>query len=155
MRSTLLLLLPVVAFAGEKKIKPEAVPAAVVKAAAERFPKGKVTGYVEETDGTKKSYEVAFELEGQRVELILAPDGKLEAEERTLAAKDLPAEVTRALAASKYAKASLERVERVEDLRTHAAPIWEVVVLAAGVRRELVFDSSGALKKDQPAGKND
>ena len=88
------------------------MPSAVIKAAAERHPKGKVTRYVEEVEGTKKSYEVVFDLEGQKVELIIAADGKLEEEERTLTAKDLPPDVTKAIAASKYAKATIGRVER-------------------------------------------
>ena len=155
MRSILILLVPVVAFGGEKTVKLEEVPAVVVKAAAERHPKGKVTKYIEESDGTKKSYEVVFDLDGQKVELVIAADGKLEEEERIFAAKDLPPEVTKAIAASKYAKATVGRVERVENLRTRTPPIWEVIVEEGGKRRELVFENSKALKKDKEADKED
>ena len=158
MRSNILLLvclIPLAVLAGEKTVPVQQVPAAVIKAAADRHPKGKVTRYVEEVDGTRKSYEVVIDLEGQKVELIIAADGKLEEEERTLTAKDLPPNVTKAIAASKYAKAMIGKVERVEDLRTRAPMIWEVIVEESGKRRELVFEESGALKKDSAAGKQD
>ena len=150
----ILLLLPVVALAGERTVKPEAVPPAVVKAATDRYPTAKVTRYIEETEGSTKRYEVVLDIDGQKVELIVATDGTPQEEERVVAAKDLPAEVAKTLAASKHAKATVGRVERVEDLLSKQVR-WEVVVEAGGKRRELVFDSSGALKKDMKAGKED
>ena len=150
----LLWLMPLVAFAGEKTVKPEQVPAAVVKAATERYPKGKITKYIEEIEGGKKSYEVVFELDGQKVEVIIGADGKLLEEERVMTASDLPPEVTKAIADSKHAKAKIARVERVEDLSTRASPVWEVVVEEGGKRRELVF-KNGAIAKDKEAGHED
>ncbi len=155
MRTILLaVLVASVAVAAEKPVKAAQVPAAVVKAAAERHPSGKVTGYVEESDAQKKTYEVQLEVAGQKVELIIAPDGTLLEEERVVAATELPADVTRALGASKYAKAKIGRVERVEDLHSGAPLMWEVGVEEGGKRRELVF-KNGVLEQDKAAGKHD
>ena len=148
---TLLMLLPAVALAGERTVKVEEVPAVVIKAASERHPKGKVTRYVEESQGSNKSYEVVIDLDGQKVELIIASDGKLVEEERALTARDLPLEVSKAIAASKYAKAMIGKVERVENLRTRSPPVWELIVELGGKRRELVYENSGVLKKDKEA----
>jgi hypothetical protein len=155
MRSILLaVLVASVAAAAEKPVKAEQVPPAVVKAAAGRHPTGKVTGYVEENDAQKKAYEVRLDVDGQKVELIVAPDGTLLEEERVVAWADLPADVTRALAASKYAKAKVGKIERVEDLHSGTPLVWELVVEEGGKRRELVF-KNGVLEKDKAAGKHD
>ena len=52
-----------------------------------------------------------------------ASDGTLEAEERTLTVAHLPAAVTKALAASKYAKATVRSVERIQDLSVGGADL--------------------------------
>ena len=149
MRSSVLLLLPWLAFAGEKTVEASQVPAAVVKAATDRYPKAKVTKYTEETKGAKKGYEVELDVAGQKVEVMVAADGTLEAEERTLTLNDLPVAVAKALAASKYSKAAVRSVERIEELRTKGPLMWELSVELGGKKRELLFDEAGALKKDK------
>ena len=139
----------------ERKIPREEVPAAVIDAATARFPKAKLTRFIEETSAGKKTYELRLDLEGKLSDLVVSADGKPLALETVIAAADLPEPVRKALAASKYAKGKLRRVERIEDLKTSGPPTYELDVEMPGKNRELTFNTRGALVKDEESDEED
>jgi hypothetical protein len=57
--------------------------------------------------------------------------------------------VSKALAAGKYAKATVKSVERITTVAKPEAPTFELNVVLAGARHELVFDSAGVLTTDE------
>jgi hypothetical protein len=155
MRSLLLVLVPCLALASERKISREEVPKAVLDGALARYPKAKLVRFVEEVSAGRKTYEITLEAEGKRTDLVLSAEGKPLVAEQVIGLKDLPGPVQKGLSASKYAKARVDRVERVEDLKTASAPTFELIVDVAGRKRELSFDGTGALTKDEEADDED
>lgn len=132
------------AWAQEHAVKQSEVPEAVMKAFSAKYPKAKPTGFEKETAKGKTEYEVTFEEGGKRTEVSLAPDGTVLSEEQRLSTAELPADVQKGLAASKYAHAKVIRAEK--ELKG-GATTYEVVVEEKGKKEELVFDSQGKLLK--------
>jgi len=149
---SLLLSLPGVAAAEDKKIDKDQVPKAVIDAVAARYPAGKLIAFEEETEGGKKAYEISVEVGVSNAELIISPDGKILTEETVITVKDLPDAVTKALAASKYARATIRKIEKVVDTDKPRAPIFEIVVEQDAKKLELAFDAQGALTKVEEKG---
>ena len=140
--------LPLAAFAGEQRIKKSDVPPAVLAAVSARNPQ-EMTGFTKEIEDGKTLYEVQIKTEAGRAELIVTPDGKIVAEEHAITVKQLPDAVRQGLAASAYAKAKVQRVEKVIEFEGGPQTRFELLVVASGKMHELVFDEAGALTKDE------
>jgi uncharacterized membrane protein YkoI len=65
----------------EEKIALDKVPAAVMKAFAAKYPKGKATGAEKQTADGKTSYEIAFDLGSERKEATFDESGRFVEEE--------------------------------------------------------------------------
>jgi hypothetical protein len=85
-------------------------------------------------------------------ELLISPEGKILEEEQIVTEADLPEPVQKALAASKYGKAKVLRVEKVISSDKPRAPSFELVVEQGGKKRELLFSFTGTLTEDEDAG---
>ena len=156
MRALWLGLIPWIALAGERRITREQVPAVVLDAAATRYPKARLLRFVEATSGGKTNYELTLQLDGKQSDLVVSADGKLVALETVIAVKALPDAVRKALAASKYGKGKVRRVELIEDLSTPGAPpSIEIDVEVGGKGYELTFDNTGALLKAEATDEED
>jgi hypothetical protein len=135
--------------AADEPLKKQDVPAPVLASVAKKYPSGVMKAFEKEVEEGKTQYEVKVVAEGRTSDIIVAPDGTLLLEETTIPASELPATVSRALAASSYGKAKVVRVERINDLQASGAPSFEVVVNGQGKQRELIFDSTGKLRQDE------
>jgi uncharacterized membrane protein YkoI len=137
--------------ADEKDISLNEVPKPVVDAVKARFGGAQMTGAARETDGDKLVYEVSLKHEGQTVEVMTTPEGKLFLIETAIATRDLPAPVVTTLEA-KYPKATYKKVEKLievegtEEKLTH----YEVRLVTAGNKgREVKLTPAGTIVDEE------
>lgn len=135
------------AFAYEKTIPRAGVPKPVIAAVADRYPEGQFTHFAKEIEGGKVLYEVVLDQNGTHVEVSVSPEGTIVAEEATIALRDLPAAVQKALAASRYADSKVLRVERVTEAAKPGVATFELIVERSGRKHEIVFDQTGKLAR--------
>jgi hypothetical protein len=145
MNALLFALLPMVALAGEREVQKKDVPAKVLEAVKAWAPAATLKHFSLE-DG---NYEVALADAEGTADVVVTADGTVLTEERTITQAERPAAVTKALAAGKYAKATVKSVERIVTVAKPVAPTFELNVVLGGARHELVFDSAGALTSDE------
>jgi uncharacterized membrane protein YkoI len=100
----------------EEKIKPESLPKAVASAVKARFPSGKITDAAKEEDDGKVVYDIELKMDGRKYETDIQADGTLLEVEKEVAAKDVPASVTKAVDA-KYPKATIKEVMEVNKVK--------------------------------------
>lgn len=131
--------------ADEEKLSVDKLPKAVLDAVKARFPGAELTGGGKETEDGKTFYEVTIKHDGAKIDVTVTPEGAITTIEKELAAKDLPAAVTKALE-DKYPKATHKireaviKVEKGEEklayyevlLVTEKKKTWEVQVAADG-----------------------
>jgi Peptidase propeptide and YPEB domain len=139
--------------AQEQKIERSEVPSAVLKAVEARYPDARIGQFEKENEGGRLVYEVQLEVDGKHSEVSVSPEGKVLVEEATIGIQDVPEVVRKGLASTRYASANVIRVEKVTETDKADATTFEIVVEQSGERHDLVFDRSGALKKEEPAGK--
>jgi uncharacterized membrane protein YkoI len=141
-----LLALVVASRADEEKVPLDKVPAAVMKAVKQKFPKAKIEEATKEVEDGKTIYEIEIEHANQDITVSLKDDGTIVEIEKEIAAKDMPAAVTRALKA-KYPQGALRKVEEVT---VGEKVTFEVVVAQDGKKpREVVLDRSGTIVEDE------
>jgi len=133
------------ALAAEVTVQKSDVPEAVVKAAIERYPNGKITRFIRETEKGRTSFEINMEVAGERVELGVSQQGKLLIEERVIPQSKLPDAVKKGLAGSRFRDAKVDRVEQVTRFSKPESPSYELVVEHAGKKKELTFNHQGKL----------
>jgi len=107
-----MLLLPVAAVCTDEEIPIDKVPPPVMEAVKARFKDAQATGAAKEMDQGKLVYEVTLQLKGQKIDVILAPEGEILMIEKAIARKGLPAAVAKALD-DKYPKATYKILEEV------------------------------------------
>jgi len=107
-----MLLLPVAAVCTDEEIPLDKVPPPVMEAVKARFKDAQATGAAKEMDQGKLVYEVTLQLKGQKIDVILAPEGEILMIEKAIARKDLPTAVAKALD-DKYPKATYKILEEV------------------------------------------
>ena len=133
--------------AAEKTLDKAAMPPKVLEAVAARYPGANMTRFEREDEDGRTVFEVKVDGPAGPVELEFTPDAALLVEELTLAAKDLPEAVTRALAASPYAAAEIQRVEKVIETGKADAPTFELKVQQGESRHGLIYSATGELLK--------
>jgi len=132
-------------FAKEYAINRSEVPEAVLKVATEKYPHAQMNRFVREIDHKRTLYEVQLDLGRARAELIVTPAGAIQSEELAIALADAPASVQRGLAASRFGKSKVLRVEKVTRAERARKPTYEIVVDLGGKKHELTFDANGRL----------
>lgn len=144
-----------IAFAGEHAVKRTDVPEAVIRAVTRRYPQGEMKQFIREVEHGKTAYEVQLDLGGARTELIVAPDGTIQVEERVISFKDLPDAVQKGLGSSRFGKGKVLRVERVTKADKADAPTYEIIVDLNGKKHEVAFNSAGKLLIAERADEED
>lgn len=142
---TAVLAAPVSAKETEIEIKEADVPGPVLVTVKRHYPNAKATKFeLEEEDG-QRLYEVTLHQGGKELEAKLTAQGELVEEEEVITEKDLPDPVRKSLAASRYAKAKIGKIERVVRKDKKAPPTFEIKVTDAGKTVELLYDAAGKL----------
>jgi hypothetical protein len=135
--------------AGERAVTAADVPRAVHDAVNRKYGGAPIVGYAREDERGATSYEVRVELRGRRVDVGVSPLGRILVEEERIDVADLPVEVPRSLAASRFARWRVSRVERVVENEQAADPRFELLVVDRRKKVELTFDASGRLLKQE------
>ncbi|HEX3152696.1 MAG TPA: PepSY-like domain-containing protein [Gemmataceae bacterium] len=99
----------------EEKIAADKLPKAVAEAVKSHFPNAEFTSITKETEGTKVVYDIELKQKGVKHEMDIQEDGTILEIENEIAAKDLPAPVTKALEA-KYPKSTLKEAMEVNKV---------------------------------------
>jgi uncharacterized membrane protein YkoI len=128
--------------AAEEKVPVDKLPKAVVDAVKARFPGAELKGGGKEVDEGKTIFEVSLKHKGSQYDVSVTPDGKIVEVEKMIAAKDLPAAVTKALE-KKHPKSTLKTIEEI----TSGDKIkYEVILVTAEKKSlEIVLDPSGKI----------
>src|SRR5215471_14797967 len=105
-----------VAVAGEKKIARTAVPQPVLAALAKHFPSAQQLGFAREEEHGKVTFEAELQDGARRLDVDVTPEGKLAAVEETIEWGAVPEAVRKGVAASKYAKFTVTKAEKVQKL---------------------------------------
>ena len=124
----------------EDRIALDKLPKTVVDAVKAKFPGAELLSAKKENDDGTLIYEVSIKHKGQDIDVMASPEGKITAIEKTIAAKDLPAKVSKALG-EKYPKA---KIKKAEELTKDDRTTYEVVSETADKKTlEVVFDPDG------------
>jgi uncharacterized membrane protein YkoI len=143
----------------EESVPLDKVPKPVLDAVKARFKDAKLTEASKETEDGKLVYEVTVNDKGQHIDVTLTPDGEIVLIEKTIAAKDLPKPVTKALE-EKYAKATYKIVEEIikVEKKEEKLAYYEVLLVTADKKKlEVEVSAEGKIIKveDKGAGKDD
>jgi len=136
------------AAASERKIKQSEAPKAVIEAVKKKYPSSRMLEFAEEQDNGKTVYEVKVQDGKSEVDVGLSAEGKIVSEEKRLDPSALPAKVSEAISASKYARWKIERAETVVLNENESGPTYEIAVVQGKNRVELMFDPAGKLLKE-------
>ncbi len=143
--SPLTLLLFLAALPAQELTVPlDKVPKAVMDAVKAKYPGAKLLGASTEKEGDKTVYEISLRFKDHHHDVTLEPEGKIVSIEREIAAKDLPAVVTKALSA-KYPKATWKRVEELTTGDGTLTGYEVLVVSGAKDTVEVVLDPQGRI----------
>lgn len=136
----------------EEKVPLDKVPKAVLKAVKAKFKGAKMIGAQTEKADGKTLYEINLKDKGQSVDVSVTPEGKIVSIEKTIAAKDLPRPVKKAIN-GKYPKAEYKRIEEItEDGKTS----YEVLLVTVDKKKiEVMLDRDGKIVKQESQEKKD
>ncbi len=137
---------------GDEKIDVGDLPKAVTKAVKEKFPEAKIKGASKEVEDGKTFFEVELSVDGKSVDVVLEPDGDIEAIEKEIEVEDLPKAVIKAIAA-KFSKAKIEKVEEItgDDDKV----VYELAIAVKGKTIEVVFSPNGKIIEDEDDDKGE
>jgi hypothetical protein len=134
----------------EEKVSLDQLPKAVAASVKKRFPGAKLTGASKEVEDGKTQYEVSLEDKGQKIDVILSPEGQIQNIEKTIVAKDLPRVVADALEA-KYPKATVRKIEeliKVTDGKERLESYEVLLTTAAKKKLEVLLGPDGKVIKE-------
>ena len=141
-----LLVAPVLSAADPKPATPTC-PAVVTEAIAHAFPRSTITKCVAEKDHGHDQFEVKLvKVDGGKLEVDVAPDGKILQSEEKIALDKVPAVVMKAFAA-KYPKAKAEVAEK--QTPATGTPTYELAFNVDGKRKEATFDETGKFIEEE------
>ncbi len=140
------------AYAWEKDISLAEVPKPVMEAAKARFQDAEMTGAAQEKDDDKPLvYEVSLKHKGQKIDMILTPEGEIVLFERRITTEDLPEAVTKTLG-EKYPNATYKKVEEVvemENKQEKLAFYEALLVTAEKKKREVKLTTDGKIVEEE------
>jgi uncharacterized membrane protein YkoI len=139
------ILLATAGWADEQKIPLDKVPAAVLKAVKEKFPKGEIKEAAKEVEDGKTTFEVTLKEAGHNIDVAVKEDGTIVEIEAELSVSDLPKVIVDAVKA-RYPKGTIKKAEAVTvgDKKT-----FELHVADGDKKRELVIDPNGKVVEDE------
>jgi uncharacterized membrane protein YkoI len=133
--------------AGEKELKKDQVPKAVIAAFEKAYPNAKGLEFEEETFEGKAAYEVEYKKNGKEYELLYSANGVLVQKEEEIDAQALPDWVVQAILKA-HPKAVIEEAEKVMK-PDGTVTGYEVDINAAGKGIELELDATGNILKTE------
>ncbi len=124
------------------------VPAPVLNAFEDAYPKAEITGMASLNDGGKVHYEIEGVDAGMPLKAIFLADGTLVGVEENVAEKDLPDPVKAAIEADYPGSKIIMSLRNTRDGST-----TYLLKVAAGIRRiTMVFDADGTLISAKDTG---
>jgi len=142
------------AYAEEEDLSPEQVPTPVMEAAKARFKDAEVTGAAKEMDDDKLVYEVFLNLKGQKIDMILTPEGEIVVIEKAIAKEDLPDAVAQTLE-DNYPNATYKTVEEfisVEEKNEKLEYYEAVLVTPEKKEWEVKLTTDGKIESQEAVG---
>lgn len=148
----------------ESACKEADVPKVVVEALAKKYPGSVVKSWAKEEEDKKVAYEAKVEIASKdkdgkeifrKIDAVLSDDGKVLYEEELVVADALPAAVRIAIAASKYAKATVKSIERTILAEKADAATYEIAFELDGKKHEATFDATGKITEEEEADEAD
>jgi uncharacterized membrane protein YkoI len=144
--------LALVAPAARAQDKPDTdkIPKAVMDALKSKFPKPEITKWSKETEGGKVVYDIEFKQDGRNCEADIKEDGVILNFEKALAAKDLPAAVTKAVE-RKYPKATHKEIMEITEVKDKVEKLegYEIVLETADKKEvEVTVAPDGKILED-------
>jgi len=137
--------LVVAARADEEKVPLDKVPAAILKAVKDKFPKADLKEAAKETEDGTTLYEVSLRHDGHNYDVTLREDATFAEIEKEIVAGDLPRPVAEAVKA-KYPKAEVGKAEEVSKGETRT---FEVHLKDGDKAREMVLDAAGKILEEE------
>ena len=138
------------AAADEEKVPLDKVPRAVLDAVKDKYPDAELVGAERETEKGKTHYEIALKHKGSKLEVILTPEGKVVAVEKTIPAAALP----RAVAEALKTKFPGTEIKGAEEITRDGKVTYEVQLKDGDRKREVVFDPSGKVVEEEDKSKD-
>jgi uncharacterized membrane protein YkoI len=148
--SAVLIAVPMIlgqANAGEKELKKDQVPKAVIAAFEKAFPNAKELEFEEETFEGKTAYEVEYKKDGKEYEFIYSAEGMLLQKEEEIDIKTLPDPVIQAILKA-HPKAKIKEAEKLMK-PDGTVTGYEVEIKVAGKEIELELDATGNILKTE------
>lgn len=133
--------------AGEKELRKNQVPNAVVEAFEKAHPNAKKVEFEEETFAGKTAYEVEYKEDSREYELLYDADGKLLQKEEEVDVKTLPEQIRQAVTKA-HPKAKIKEAEQVMK-PDGTVTGYELEIQEGRKELELELDSSGQILKTE------
>ncbi|QVL31456.1 PepSY-like domain-containing protein [Telmatocola sphagniphila] len=127
--------------ADDDKIPLDKLPKAVLEAVKAKYKGAELVEASKEVEKNVTSYEVIIKFKGEKLEVTLTSDGKIEAVEREMEAKDLPKAVSDSIKA-KYDGYTISKVEEVTKGETVT---YEILVKKGDKKVELTIGKDGKI----------
>ena len=137
--------LAMAARADEEEVPLDKVPAAILKAVRDKFPKAELKEASRETEAGKTLFEVSLRHDGHNYDVTLREDATFAEIEKEIAAGDLPRPVSDAVRV-KYPRAEVGKAEEVTKGETKT---FEIHLKDGDKTRELVLDAAGKILEEE------
>lgn len=125
--------------AQETKIKFKDLPPAVQETARAQSQSAIVKGYSKEIEKGKTEYEVQLIVDGKKRDVSIDPNGKLLETEQEVTFESVPQKAQDAI----KQEAAGAKVERVEEVKSDQATVYEALVHQNGKKHEIRVLESG------------
>lgn len=127
-----------------EKIAADKLPMKVMAAVKARFPGAEVTSVEKETEMGNVVYDIELKHKGRKYEMDIKEDGTVLEVEKEVAAKDVPAAVTKTVKA-KYPDATITEVMEVNKVmgKTEKPDHYEVTLKVGDKMREVLVSLDG------------
>jgi uncharacterized membrane protein YkoI len=148
--SAVLIAVPMIlgqANAGEKELKKDQVPKAVIAAFEKAFPNAKELEFEEELFEGKTAYEVEYKKDGVEYEFLYSAEGVLLQKEEEIDVKTLADPVVQAILKA-HPKAKIKEAEKLMK-PDGTVTGYEVEIKVAGKEIELELDATGNILKTE------
>jgi hypothetical protein len=129
----------------EKKIGRTDVPAAVIFAFEQAYPKAKIVGTAMETEDSVTFYEIESKEGKVNRDILYRADGTVKELEESLTKAQLPPAIKSALS-SEYPEGKIQKAEKTTR---DGAVFYEVHMKSGKDRMEVVLDDSGKILKTE------
>jgi hypothetical protein len=140
---------------GKDKLDLDKIPKAVMDALKAKFPKAEIHKWTKAKEGDDIVYDIEFTQAGRKCEADIKENGTYINFEKEIAAKDLPAAVSKAVDA-RYPKATLKEIMEITAVVGKAEKLegYEIVLTTADKREvEVTIAPDGKILEDTGAKK--